>query len=429
MSGNVISVNHFSVKPSQSCYGTGASGMPTLTLQRRQFAIVALGAIVSAASWLAVRPWDIHRFMIGAPFGRDYVNFWMAPRLAITGSAATLVDIPAYNNLIKILFSLNHDPGLLFVYPPHSLLFLVAIAQLPFAVAVSMWTSINLAALIVTLRLIQGRLCPVLVMAVCLSPPSVAMIMYGHMAGLLALCSTVTIMAANSRPRLAGFCLACLTIKPQYAGALGLILLLSGQWRCLGWAAIVTAMLFGLSVLLFGSEIWLKFVEITMPLQSSFITDFKAGMISTSFSSYFGARLCNLPAWLAWCIQASVASIALFAAVKAARCEPQTSKTLLVILLGALAMQPYASHYDLALIAPAMTTVVLDGEVQADPFTVGTWILAPFAPVLFVLQLPILCVIVPLALITQSLRMLDRQKSFGRTPAIRPLAAYVRTSS
>lgn len=397
--------------------------MPSLSLNRRQIATVIAGVIISAVSWIAVAPWDMHNFMIGAPFGRDFINFWMAPRLVMSGHVATIADIPAYNALIRDLFDLTRNQNLLFVYPPHALLLLSPLSMIPFYFAITIWTTINLMALVTTLRLADAETRPMLAVAVCLSPPAMAMVMYGHMGGLLALCSTAAILARRRCPWLAGFCLACLTIKPQYACALGLILLLAGHWRCLFWAGITTSALIGLSITMFGFEAWHQFVTVTMPLQSSFITEFKANMIGTSVSAYFGARFWGLSSWLAWAIQAAVTAAALFVGVIASRQKLQTHETLLVVLLAALVMQPYVSHYDLAIVAPAMTAVVLGRDTQITPFMTLTWVLVPLAPVLLVLDLPLLCVIVPAALFAQTINFRRSAKDIERARPAHALAS------
>ncbi len=51
---------------------------------------------------------------------------------------------------------------------------------------------------------------------------------------------------------LAGLCLAFLSLKPQFACALGLMLLGAGRWRCLGFGALAIGALVAGSIALFG---------------------------------------------------------------------------------------------------------------------------------------------------------------------------------
>ncbi len=334
--------------------------MPSFPLQRRELAILAGGGVLSLLAYCAMCPWNIHGWMIGAPLGRDYVNFWMAPRLVLAGKGAVLVDLPAYGEAIKAAFGMNRDPLLLFVYPPHSLLLFAPFATLPFLPAVLLWTAVNLAGLALATRMIL-RSQPVAgpILAVCLSPPAVAMMMYGHFGGLLALATTVALIEGGRRPVLAGLCLAFLSLKPQFACAIGLMLLGTGRWRCLAVAVAATAGAVVLSAALFGVEVWQRFLFITMPMQSAFVANFDAKMIETSVTAYFAARYSGLPAGPAWALQAAVSVFALAAGIGALRKGAEDPGALLVVILAALVMQPYVSHYDLAIAAPALALVVL----------------------------------------------------------------------
>ncbi len=381
--------------------------MPATTLHKREFAILAGGFVLSLLAWLAMCPWNIHGWMIGAPLGRDYVNFWMAPRLVEAGQGALLVDLPAYSEAIKAAFGMNRNPLLLFVYPPHSLLLFAPFAVLPFLPAVLLWTGVNLAALAWTTRLLV-RQAPVLgpVLFVCLSPPAVAMMMYGHFGGLLALATAVALIESGRRPVLAGLCLAFLSLKPQFACAIGLMLLGAGRWRCLVYGVLATGALVAASVALFGIELWERFLTVTMPMQSAFITQFDARMIETSVTAYFAARYSGLPASAAWVLQGALSVGALIAGTMALRRDVREPGVMVVVILAALVMQPYVSHYDLAIAAPALTLVTLARSPAANPVTVAAWLLTPLARILIVFELPILGVLVPGAFIALATRLL-----------------------
>jgi hypothetical protein len=393
--------------------------MPSFPLQRRDVAILAGGAVLSLLAYCAMCPWDIQHWMIGAPLGRDYVNFWMAPRLVMAGKGAVLVDLPAYNAAIKAMFGMEKTPFLLFVYPPHALLLLAPFATLPFLPAVLLWTAVNLAALALATRMVL-RTQPVAgpILAVCLSPPAVAMMMYGHFGGLLALATTIALIDGARRPVIAGLCLAVLSLKPQFACAIGLMLLGTGRWRCLAVGAAATAGAALLSAFLFGIDVWQRFLFITMPLLSGYVTNFDAKMIETSITAYFAARYSGLPAGPAWAIQGMVAVFALAAGIAALRKGAQEPGALLVVILAALVMQPYVSHYDLAIAAPALTLVLLGQAPGAAPITVAAWMLTPIARILIVFDLPILGILVPGALFAQTMRLFARE----RLPA-RPVVA------
>ena len=386
--------------------------MPAPILSARDRAILGAGAVVSLLAWLAMRPWDFQGWMIGAPLGRDYVNFWLAPRLVLAGQGAMLTDLPAYAETVMGLFGLRRDPMLLFSYPPHTLFLLMPVATLPFIPAVLVWTGTNLACLALAMRVVlrhaPGR---AMLAAICLSPPAVAMMMYGHFGGILALAATVVLFEAGRRPVLAGLGLAVLSVKPQFACALGLMLLGAGYWRCLLVGVLATLALVALSAALFGVALWQGFFAVTLPIQSAFVTQFNAKMIETSVTAYFAARFSGVPGGVAWVLQGAVSLFALGAGIAALRRGIGRTGAPAVILLATLVMQPYASHYDLAIAAPALIPVLFGENADASPATVAAWLLVPAARILIVFDLPVLGVLVPCAMIAQAIRLLARDRA------------------
>lgn len=413
------------------------------SLLARQRLLVALGVLVSLLAWLSVRPWDLRGWTIGAPFGRDFVNFWMAPRLFLAGEGAVVADIAAYRDAVMAAFALPRDPRLLFVYPPHALLFLTPFAALPFLPGLLAWTALNLAALAAATRLWLGPAArPGLVLVVCTAPPVGAMVLCGHFGGLIALAGTLAVLESRRRPWIAGLCLAALSIKPQLALALGLILIAAGRWRWMPAALLGTATLAALSAALFGVEAWARFVGTTMPIHSAFITTFQAGWIAHAVTPYFGARFLGAPADLAWGLQGAVTALAFAAAVLVLRradpdrgpdhAPPLDPAALLVVLLAPVVMQPYASHYELAAVAPGLTLVALGRP--AAPLAAAVWLLIPLALVLITLDQPILCALVPGALFATAWRLLapgsapsgtaDRPPAAPGTALVNPSGGY-----
>ena len=397
------------------------------SLSARQRLIVAAGAAVTLANWLGIRPWDLKGWLVGTPFGRDFVNFWLAPRLALSGQGAVLADPAAYRDTVMAVFEIAHDPKLLFVYPPHILVLLLPFGLLPFLPAVIAWTLVNLAALAVATRLWLGPAARRgwFILVVCTAPPAGAMVLYGHFGGLIALAAALAVLESRRRPWIAGLCLGLLSVKPQFALALGLVLLVAGRWRWIPAAALSTAALVGLSVLLFGPGPWERFIGVTMPLQSAFITEFHARWIETSVSPFFAARFWGMPPAGAWALQGTATLLAFAAGVAALRRAgdgPQMDPlALLVVLLAPIVMLPYASHYELALVAPGLTLLALGRP--AAPLALATWLLVPLARVLFILDLPILCLLVPGTLFAAAWRLLA--PADGRPSVAVPRAAPV----
>lgn len=381
--------------------------MAGIGLRRREGAIVALGLAVSMVSWLSVQPWNLtDAFMIGAPLGRDVVNFWMAPRLVLSGEAGTLADVDAYNAAIRQAFGYVAQNRMIFSYPPHALLLLLPLGLLPYGPALLAWTAINLAALAAAARRLAPRGRSFAALA-CLSPAAAAMAMYGHFGGLLALGATVAVTESERRPRLAGACLALMSVKPQFALVLGLVLLCAGRLRCLGAAAAFAVLLLALSVAVLSVGPWKTFLGVILPLQGRLLTEFAGSSLATATSFYVTARFWDLSAEAAWTIQAVLGGLSFLAAVAALRGGPTTPARLFVVLTGALLALPYANHYDLAIVAPALTLLVLDRRTlpEASPVAALVWLVAPLAKLLAVASVPIIPLAMAAAVVAVSRRL------------------------
>ena len=144
-------------------------------------AIAGIGILLCAALYLFLRPLDLRNgFMIGAPFGRDFANFWLGGRAALEGSAAVLTDVPAFNRLLAETFAFERPNVMVFSYPPHALPFLLPFGALPYLPALCLWTALSLAGLAGAARLMrEGRPWGRLAILTCLSPAPLVTVMWG----------------------------------------------------------------------------------------------------------------------------------------------------------------------------------------------------------------------------------------------------------
>jgi len=113
---------------------TGARDGSAMTSAERRWLVFGGFALSVVLFFVVYKPWNLASdFMIGAPVGRDFVNFWTGGHLALTGRLDLLVDFAGYNDFIATTFD-HHNPldERIFSYPPHILLFLVPFAALPF---------------------------------------------------------------------------------------------------------------------------------------------------------------------------------------------------------------------------------------------------------------------------------------------------------
>ena len=342
--------------------------------------MVALGVATVAVIVVTVcRPWDLqHGFMIGAPLGRDFANFWLGGRLALDGKFALLIDVSGYNELFSRTFDHNPAESFIYSYPPHSLLLVAPFAVLPFTPAVYLWTALNLLGVERAVRLLGGNAS--LAVAACLSPAVLTMVAFGHFGGVLAFLATFALLRGHEQPRLAGLCLALISVKPQLALVLGIFLILAGRWRAVAWSVPAALAIVALSVVAFGIEPWRNFVTWVVPFHARLIADFSIEGMRTVISVYGGARLFGLPGVPAQLLQYAFSLLVLARAVVLFRRQGADARTAALALLAGLAALPYFNSYDLAIAAPALT-LALFGRTGAP--------LLPFIPAVLLWLLPI----------------------------------------
>jgi len=201
-------------------------------LARSRLWYVATGLLAFGVLYIALRPWNLRdSYMIGAPFGRDFINFWFGGHVVWTGNLNLLFDPQGYDSAISAMFGHHSDDAFVFSYPPHALLFLAPFGLLPYIPALLLWTACNLACLVIATRLFSRQ--STLALAACLSPAALVMVLYGQFGGMIALAVTLALVHGKNRPWLGGLCLAFLSVKPQFALVLGLFLIAKDAWRTL----------------------------------------------------------------------------------------------------------------------------------------------------------------------------------------------------
>ena len=349
---------------------TGARDGSAMTSAERRWLVFGGFALSVVLFFVVYKPWNLASdFMIGAPVGRDFVNFWTGGHLALAGRLDLLVDFAGYNDFIATTFD-HHNPldERIFSYPPHILLFLVPFAALPFIPATLLWTALNV-------WLVDRAVCllapdaPALRLAACLSPAVVTMVAFGHFGGALAFLAVYAVTRADARPPMSGICLALMSVKPQFALGLGVFLLLTGRWRPVLWAVPATACLVGLSLAAFGFKPWINFVEWTMPFHAKVLSVYAHEALWTVVSLYSAVRLMGFSAAAGYGVQCVYAMVALIgSAALAIRCG-MTSRVVALGLFAVVAALPYFANYDLAIIAPAVAVALFaDRPGESRPF-------------------------------------------------------------
>ena len=282
----------------------------------------------------------------GEPLGTDFVSFWTASRLALSGEAAAVYDPAAHHAAERAFF--GGDFGFYaFFYPPVFLLFCLPLGLAPYFVALAAWLAATGAAYVRVVRQIAGENIGVLPI---LAFPAV-FVTLGH--GQNALLTTALFgagaLALGARPLLAGALFGALCYKPQLAVLLPLGLAASGRWRALVAMGASAAALVALSFLLFGAPAWRAFFA-EAPLARAVL---EQGLVEPEKMVSLFAALRGLGGGvaLAYGAQAALALAVILALVAALRRTGDALEQGALIAAATLLATPFALDYDLALLA------------------------------------------------------------------------------
>jgi len=274
---------------------------------------------------------DIRLLQIGLaaqPPGLDFLPLWTGARV----DPSRIYDFAYLTDQQNWLFAGKVRP---FIYPPSALLFFKFFGLMPFwpayivlvggTGALFLWVSRRLGA---DWRLVLAAM------------PVVLAALVGQATFLIGGLVMAAVMA-RGRPVLSGILFGLAgAIKPQMLVLLPLALLFEGNWRTF-WATGLTAAACGVVSLLFGAS-WIGWLE-ALPKFTQLV-ERDPSLVATMLTPY--ARWGH--ATLLFTVPAAIAGIWL-----AFRSGDFAQRTL-ALLGGALMVSPYAMHYEIALVVPAV---------------------------------------------------------------------------
>ncbi len=300
-------------------------------------------------------------FVVENPTSSDFVSFFAAGKLALSGTPALAYDQAAHY-AVQQQSSAPGAPYQFFFYPPVFLFLCAGLTVLPYFLAYAAFQIASLGFFLWVMRAIlqeSGRAWTLPVLAF---PAVFWTIGLGQNAFLTAgLFGAFTLML-DRRPVLAGIVLGLLCYKPHFGMLVPVALLAGGYWRCFLGAAVSVIALVGLSVALFGWETWQAYLQAFsgsgQVYQSGRID--LAGMITV-----FGAmRLNGFSAELAYAMQgASAVAMAALVALVWRRCPGQPARFVSLVAATLLAV-PLALLYDQVLLLVAGAWLIRDGRAS-----------------------------------------------------------------
>lgn len=320
--------------------------MPTLPARTEKLYAAAcfagvLSAVVFIAAYVATLspPFDALGFVIG----HDFVNVWMGAGAALKGHPSALFDFAHYQTMLRGAF--GPTPPHNWSYPPSLFLFIWPLGLLSYLWALAAWSIAGLAAYLFAAAPKGGDWRAVLLIV---AAPAVMMNLFAGQNGFFSAALMIGgLSLSDRRPRLAGVLFGLMTLKPQLAVLLPVMLAVSGRWRVLAAAAATAMPLFAATGLIFGFAIWADYVRLALPVQTA-IMNVEGGFAPAMMPTIFvGARMIGVPVAAAYAAQGAVSLAALAAVIwtSAKGRDPVLSQALFVT--ATFLATPYAFSYDM----------------------------------------------------------------------------------
>jgi arabinofuranan 3-O-arabinosyltransferase len=161
----------------------------------------------------------------------------------------------------------------------------------------------------------------------------------------------------QSRPWLAGLLLGLLTLKPQLGLFFPIMLLAARDWRVIGGAALSTAALVGMTILIWGIAPWAAYLTQGIAVQSTVLSDPGNTVAAVMPTFFINLRSAGLAVQTATWLQAGMSAIAAGLIIWRFRTRPAADdwNANALFLTAAASGTAYLMTYDTL----AMTTAVL----------------------------------------------------------------------
>ena len=193
----------------------------------------------------------------GVPVYTDFTQWWIAALQALHGDSASLYIPSEFQKAQDSLVGAGRAVFLTWPYPPIFFLFLAPLAMLPYVAAFLTWDLVTLLGCVAAVYLIARRSSAIVLV---LASPFTAWNFLGGQNGFL----TASLIGASlhfleTRPGLAGVFIGCLSYKPQFGMLFPVALAAGNHWRAFTSAAATVALLVGVTIAAFGTDVWTAF--------------------------------------------------------------------------------------------------------------------------------------------------------------------------
>jgi hypothetical protein len=321
--------------------------------------VAALTIYLIAHTALLYSKLDFGSAALGGSEVTDFFVFYSASHMLWqSGDAAGLYDPWALKD-IQVALGAGATQLHPYNYPPSYDVFIMPLAALPYVAALIGWQWITLALFAGSLWVAGLRRMEILAGVVA---PASALNVAAGQNGFLTSTLLVAGMALLARKeKVAGLLFGLLTVKPHLGLLIPIAALAGRRWQAIATAAATAAGLIGLSMVLWGAEVW--------PIYLNFLDWFVAraeaetggSFLAFSASVLQACQIAGLPTAAGIGIQAAVSLAVGMAVYRAYRHPAAPDLRLALLLVGASLATPYGYVYDLPFAAAGIVLAARPG--------------------------------------------------------------------
>jgi hypothetical protein len=295
----------------------------------------------------------------GYPRCIDFGFFWLSGKLAVAGDTSQIFHFPAWSAVQDAFFNPGSCPNFnRFYYPPTLLFLTYPLGLMPYSVALGVWIVASFTLYLAAVYAIIPRRAA-LCAAASIAFVMLSNVLLGHNGFFSAALIGLSLVFIERRPVLSGVFLGFLTYKPHFGLLFPIALLASRNWRAIGSAALITAVLAVLAGMAFGYEGWAEFINAFTDRSSDLGP---AQGVHPRLQSIFGIFYwTGVSPWIAWSVQLAVCGVvALGIWILWAKPISYNLKAA-ALCAGILLASPYALVYDLSILCIAAAFFIKEG--------------------------------------------------------------------
>jgi hypothetical protein len=317
----------------------------------------------------------------GPMIGGDFIVFREAAKAASSSDMASIYEMENLRSRLQAAYPGNADFDFAWMYPPTMSLVVAPFAMPTFLAGFALWVFIFLGAFLLTISRFSADKGSFFLAAA--SPAVFQAVITGQNGFVTGTLLALAGAYAEKRPIVAGVAAGLLTVKPQLGLLVPVAFLAAGCWRAFAAAVATTLGLAAASVLAFGTQSWIAFLES--------ITAHGARMAEASFpfhklvTPYGFTAMLGMPSSMAGAIQLfTTAALVAYVFVVWSRVKDWDLR-LAALSTSAVLSTPYAFYYELAIVVPAMLVIgsraAESGWLRGERLTlIAVWILPLMMP-------------------------------------------------